>query len=1190
MQTLFKLLRISFVLLLALAFSFQSVPSVMASSGRATQVDEIRTGYNHRTGMLSFLGTDPQRPISIDAAEAPGLLPEERAKAMISSYANQFGLRNAKQELSLTSTNVLGGREVTRFQQTYQGIPVMGGELIVDRSLTTGGLISINGEISPNLKLDTTPSISAKDAQQTALAMIAKWNQLDQDKLTVSDAELTIYDPRLIAPEGETPVLAWRLEVSAKDSSTPLRELVLVEAQHGRIALHFNQIDTFWKMAPGEKVRPLNTAPSTTQPVPQNASPGTTYKTYTAGGSTSLPGTLLCTNSSPTICAGVTDSDAVAAHRYAAQTDNFYYSEHGRRSIDNNSMPIVSTVHYGVGYQNAFWNGSQMVYGDGFSQADDVVGHELTHGVTERESGLFYYYQSGAINESLSDVWGELLDQSNGWGTDTAAVRWLMGEDVPGFGAIRNMKNPPAFGDPDAVTSPYYFTDWWDNGGVHFNSGVNNKAAYLLVDGGTFRGRTVTALGSHKTLDIYYEAQTNLLTSGADYYDLYFALYQACLNLVGTGGITSSNCQEVRDATNAVAMAAQPISNSNFNTDAPKCTNGSTPIYYFNDDLESGTANWSFTNGTYTRWQYGSPYGNYAHSGTGFLYANDYPATTTDAYATLKAVDIPANAYLHFSHAYGFEFSYDPNTGEPTGYYYDGGVLEYSADGGPWTDASPLMEANGYSGVLSAGNPLGARSAFVGESHGYIGTRLNLSSLDGKSVAFRWRMGLDSSVYWWGWWLDDVQIYTCGWVGGVKVESTGGEVVAVGRPHVGSQVMTYNGFTSGSLNAYVPMLFKNAFGGSYDSALYIQNVDPSNTANITIRFYDNNGSQTYSMTDTLSPLASKGYWLPSIAGLGASWVGGVKVESNRNIVAVGRPHIGGEVTSYDGFSAGSPNAYVPMLFKDAFGGSYDSALYIQNVDPSNTANITIHFYDSSGNETYSMNDAISPLASKGYWLPSIAGLGASWVGGVKVESDRNIVAVGRPHVGAQVMTYNGFTSGSMTAYVPMLFKDAFGGSYDAALYVQNLDLANSADITIKYYDTSGNLVHTANDTIAALASKGYWLPGISQLPVGWVGSAVITANRQIVAVSRPHVGSEVMTYQGSTVTGANNYLSMLFNKAFGNYNSAVYLQNTSSSLTANITLRFYDTSGNLTCTKTDSLLPNATGSYWLPTISGCPPF
>ena len=426
------------------------------------------------------------------------------------------------------------------------------------------------------------------------------------------------------------------------------------------------------------------------------------------------------------------------------------------------------------------------------------------------------------------------------------------------------------------------------------------------------------------------------------------------------------------------------------------------------------------------------------------------------------------------------------------------------------------------------------------------------------------------------------------WYGGVVVMSDR-NVVAVGRPHIGAQVMTYDGFASGSLNAYVPMLFKDAFGGSYDSALYVQNVDPSNIANITIRFYDSNDVQTYSMPDTLPPLASKGYWLPSISALGSSWVGGVKVESNRNIVAVGRPHVGAEVMTYNGFASGSLDAYVPMLFKDAFGGSYDSALYIQNVDPGNTANVTIRFYDSSGNETYSMPDIIAPLASKGYWLPSIAGLGSSWVGGVKVESNRNIVAVGRPHIGSQVLTYNGFSSGSLNAYVPMLFKDAFGGSYDAALYVQNVDPANTANITIHFYDSNGNETYSMTDSVSSLASKGYWLPAITPLGTSWVGGVKVESDRDIVAVGRPHVGAQVMAYNGFASGSTNAYVPMLFKDAFGgSYDSALYIQNLDASNDADVTIKFYDVDGNLSCTLNDTISALASKGWWLPSLKCSP--
>src|SRR6185295_8339438 len=105
----------------------------------------------------------------------------------------------------------------------------------------------------------------------------------------------------------------------------------------------------------------------------------------------------------------------------------------------------------------------------------------------------------------LSDVFGEVIDQTNGRGNDAANVKWLIGEDILGLGAIRSMKDPTIYGDPDKMTSPLYYRDPFDNGGVHFNSGLNNKAAYLMVEGGTFNGQTITGLGLTKVSKIYYE-------------------------------------------------------------------------------------------------------------------------------------------------------------------------------------------------------------------------------------------------------------------------------------------------------------------------------------------------------------------------------------------------------------------------------------------------------------------------------------------------------------------------------------------------------------------------------------------------------------------------------------------------------------------------------------------------------------
>lgn len=339
---------------------------------------------------------------------------------------------------------------------------------------------------------------------------------------------------------------------------------------------------------PSPTPRPSSTSGPTPTPVPPSSTGS--RRTYTASGGGALPGTFLC-DENQLACTNGVDPDADEAHQYAADTFVFYNTHHQRNSFDDLGSMIPSTVNYGVNYRNAFWNGSQVVYGDDMA-ADDVVGHEITHGVTEYTSGLIYYGQSGAINESFSDVWGEFIDQTNGSGNDSPSVKWLLGEDSA-LGVIRSMINPPTYGHPDKMSSPYFYTGSGDNGGVHINSGVNNKAAYLMVDGATFNGRTIIGVGLNKTAAVYYQAQVYHLTMGANYNDLYYALIQACQNLIGgVDGINQNDCDQVRVAAEAVEMIPPPpptptptytptYTPTNTPTDTPTFTPTATPPYSY---------------------------------------------------------------------------------------------------------------------------------------------------------------------------------------------------------------------------------------------------------------------------------------------------------------------------------------------------------------------------------------------------------------------------------------------------------------------------------------------------------------------------------------------------------------------------------------------------------------------------------
>jgi hypothetical protein len=424
--------------------------------------------------------------------------------------------------------------------------------------------------------------------------------------------------------------------------------------------------------------------------------------TFTSDYQNRYPGYMMCMTGRNECTDGIEDADN--AHIHARGTVQFFIDQMGRNSLDDAGTPIVSTVQYEYHYDNAFWTnaGFQVVYGPGFSKADDVVAHEIVHGFTSLTSNLFYYYQSGAINESLSDLWGEYYDQVNKKGNDSAEIKWAIGEDLlPAVsGPVRNMKNPPAYKDPDKITSVYYYSGPYDNGGVHYNSGVNNKAVYLMVDGGSFNNRTVRALGWKKTSAIYYYAQTRLLTSASDYKDLYYALDQACSALIsGAAAITADDCKQARAATDAVEMNLSP--SGNFNPDAPTCPNGTTKssdIYF--EDFENGLADWSTAaNAGSPRWSMipGNYDFIYATSGKYALFGNDLDEIkneqdqTSDSYAAMKnGITIPtgSSTMLHFNHAYGFEWENKNNVN----IHYDGGVLEYTTDDGvSWIDAKPSI-------------------------------------------------------------------------------------------------------------------------------------------------------------------------------------------------------------------------------------------------------------------------------------------------------------------------------------------------------------------------------------------------------------------------------------------------------------------------------------------------------------------
>ncbi|MET0838607.1 MAG: M4 family metallopeptidase, partial [Marmoricola sp.] len=558
-----------------------------------------------------------------------------------------------------------------------------------------------------------------------------------------------LYDPAVVHeddPMGARPV--WQFEVT---NGSDVRETVLIGTGRGEVALHFND-------APGINRRvcdnaqlrtvsssqsvPVCSAPARIEGMPASVVSAEINQAYDNLGATSdaydqLAGIDL------TALIGAT----VTGTKYLQSTVRWCFSD---------DCP----------FQNAFWDGNQMVFGTGWAAADDVVGHELTHGYVERTAGLFALHQSGAINESVSDTIGEIVDHRNPLSSQSD-TDWKVGEDLPVL-ALRSMKNPPLYDQPDRMTSDLFddgdLSD--DNGAVHVNDGVGNKTAYLISQGGSFNGQAITGIDTGdallaKTGRLYLETIPRL-TSGAQYADLGRVLASTCDELVAssTAGFMGADCVAVRAAVLATELAKKPKAGA-ANAEAPAgCSTDARQVELLRDD----EAQQDFDFVDQLHWQR-TPDNDtpvYARSGDSSWFGWDPDESDPAQVSSLISgqFTVPSSAgqstYLHFNHAYVFAWA-DAQSGQ-TAWYPDGGqVLVQTLSGGTWTTRS-LPWVNGPTKSLDDT----ATKAFGGDSHGYGSSRLDLTPIAGQTARVVFKVsgnyGLLAGI---GWWIDDIRLFSC---------------------------------------------------------------------------------------------------------------------------------------------------------------------------------------------------------------------------------------------------------------------------------------------------------------------------------------------------------------------------------------------------------------------------------------------
>ena len=540
----------------------------------------------------------------------------------------------------------------THVQQVVGGVRVWEGEAIVHLK-SDGELSRITDDLKETVAIETRPNLTDADA-----LMIAKrLNRASRFMTEEPTVELYIY-------RGEDrDHLAYRVEMPRLDGTEETAiPVIFVDAHTGEKVFEYNNLQTGSgnSLYSGTVTIDTSSSGSTYYMEDLTRRMGTFNMNNTGSTSTGTGGTQSRYTGTDDVWSATSERAGVDAHYGARWTYDYFKNVHGRNGINGSNGPgtttaaansgislVSSRVHFGSNYNNAFWYQNKMSYGDGngstFSPLVtlDIAGHEMTHGVTQYTAGLTYANESGALNESMSDVFGAMVESYARGGAITADT-WKIGEQcyTPANGtgdALRYMDNPHLAGnggytaddDPDHYAERY--TGTADSGGVHINSGIGNKAFYLAVAGGTHHrsGVTVTGMGSTNAARIWYRALTVYMTSSTNFSGARTATLNAATDLFGSG---SAQYNTTAATWCAVGVGSCPGGTP---TPTPTPTPGSNVIV--NGGFEGSQSPW-------VRSGAGAFYianGNYPHGGTGYIYFGVNNSTSGQTY---QQVTIPSTA------------------------------------------------------------------------------------------------------------------------------------------------------------------------------------------------------------------------------------------------------------------------------------------------------------------------------------------------------------------------------------------------------------------------------------------------------------------------------------------------------------------------------------------------------------------
>ncbi|MCZ7355391.1 MAG: M4 family metallopeptidase [Candidatus Methanoperedens sp.] len=504
----------------------------------------------------------------------------------LQTQAAEWGIKDAKEEFRLrrVARDDLGIIHV-RLDQMYNGIPVFGQQMIVHIN-SNGSLQSVTGSYKAGITVQTQPKISGQIAREKAL-------QFFNGPVTNNpETELLVY------PMDGITTLVYR--VVMEDESAPKRIVAFVDAMTGKIIDSYDDLQTFLpstevqtqlvkEQDSSDKKTLSVTTVAPAKGIGRSLYSGTiniitlnqSKKYYTLdplkGSGSQVSGYMRTSDLNNGYSGdGIIFSDldnvwgngqntdrataGVDAHYGAEMTWDYYLQSFNRKGIYNDNKGTLSRVHYGVKYNNAFWDSSCrcMTYGDGdgitFSPlvSLDIAGHEMTHGVTESVAGLIYTRQSGGLNEAMSDIFGTIVEFYAASRGANKTPNYLIGEDaytpaIPGD-ALRYMNNPTK--DGHSIDN---FLDYRDGIDVHYSSGIANNAFYLLAEGGTHRlGGKVTGIGKAKAMRIFFRALDVYMIPTETFSQARAHTIQAATDLYGASSQEVTSVKQTWDAVKVV--------------------------------------------------------------------------------------------------------------------------------------------------------------------------------------------------------------------------------------------------------------------------------------------------------------------------------------------------------------------------------------------------------------------------------------------------------------------------------------------------------------------------------------------------------------------------------------------------------------------------------------------------------------